>query len=307
MIMNVPYIVKSPSSIALFELVKRLANFPTTVLIEGEIGSGKKMIAEKIHTLSDRSNMPFVKINCGSIVDRELHMELFGTDRTAIPAGKRASGLIETADQGTLFLDEVGELSAILQVKLLKFLQDRENDRSGGSWSKKLNIRIIASSSTPLIQLVKEKKFREDLYYRLNVAYIAVPPLRDRPEEILPLINHYLLYFCKEYQLKKWFKNETLEILKNYPFRGNILELRNLVEMLCVNTAADYILPSDLPGYIVPKPVSVRSLESQVGEFESQLIRHALEMEGSIRKAAARLQISHATLLRKMHKWGIEK
>ncbi|MGG5252712.1 sigma 54-interacting transcriptional regulator [Neobacillus sp. SM06] len=305
--MNIPYIVKSPLSIALFETVKRLANFPTTVLIEGEIGSGKKMIAEKIHSLSNRSNMPFVKINCGSIMERECDMELFGTERIAIPTGKRASGLIEAADHGTLFLDEVGELSAIVQVKLLKFLQDRENDRGGGSWSKKLNIRIIASSTTPLIQLVKEKKFREDLYYRLNVASIAVPPLRARPEEILPLINHYLLFFCKEYKIKKWFKNETLEILKNYPFPGNSLELRNLVEMLCVNTAAEDILPADLPEYIVPNPVSVGSLESRVGEFESRLIRQALEMEGSIRKAATRLQISHATLLRKMQKWGIEK
>ena len=305
--MNVPYIVKSPSSIALLESVKRLANFPTTVLIEGELGSGKKMIAEKIHHLSNRTNMPFVKISCGSIVEREYDMESFGTDRTAIPTGKKVAGLVETADHGTLFLDEVGELSIKLQAQLLTFLQDRENDRGGGSWSKKLTIRIIASSTIPLIQLVKEKKFREDLYYRLNVASIAVPPLRDRPEEILPLINHYLLYFCKEYQIKKWFKNETLEVLKNYSFPGNILELRNLVEMLCVNTATECILPSDLPEYIVPKPVSVGSLESQVSEFESQLISRALKMEGSIRKAATRLQISHATLLRKMKKWGIEK
>lgn len=300
--MDVSYIAKSPLSITLFEKAKQLSNFPTTVLIEGEVGSGKKMIAERIHSLSNRSNMPFVKINCGSISDHEAD-----TERASVPAVSRFKGLIESADQGTLFLDEVGELSPKLQAKLVRFLQDRENERVVGSWSKRLNIRIITSSTLSLTQLVKERKFREDLYYRLNVASIAVPPLRKRPEEILPLIDHYLRFFCKEYKIKKWFNNETLEIVKNYPFPGNILELRNLVEMLCVNTTTEAILPGDLPEYMLLTPVSVGSLESQVGEFESQLIRQALEMEGSIRKAAVRLQISHATLMRRMQKWGIEK
>lgn len=307
MILDFSYMVKSPFSMDLLEMAGRLAKFPTTVLIEGEVGSGKKMLAERIHSLSERSKMPFVKINCGSFTDHESDTELFGTDSTSLPAVKRVSGLIETADQGTLFLEGVGELSPKLQVKLLRLLQDRENDRVGGSWSKKLNIRIIASATVPLTQLVKEKKFREDLYYRLNAAYITVPPLRSRREEILPLIDYYLHYFCKEYNINKRFKNETLEILKTYSFPGNILELRNLVELLCVNTTAEYILPEDLPLYIQPKSVPIGSLESRVGEFESQLIRQALEMEGSIRKAAGRLQISHATLLRKMQKLGIEK
>lgn len=305
--MDITNLGKGPASMALFEMVKRLSNFPTTVLIEGEVGSGKETIAETIHSLSNRANMPFVKINCGSISDHVFDTEVLGADRGSMAAVKKSSGLFETADQGTLFLDEVGELSPKLQVKLLRFLQDRENDRGGGSWSKKLNIRIIASSTCPLTQLVKEKKFREDLYYRVNVAYLAVPPLRNRPEEIVPLIDHYLLYFCKEYKIKKWFKNETLEILKSYPYPGNIRELKNLVEMLCVNTTADYIQPNDLPVYIQPQPVSAGSLESQVGVFEGGLIRQALEMEGSIRKAAVRLQLSHATLMRKMQKWGIEK
>ncbi|WP_180960276.1 sigma 54-interacting transcriptional regulator [Neobacillus cucumis] len=298
--MDISYIIKSPLSIALYDMVKRFSNFPSTVLIEGEIGSGKEMVAETLHSFSNRSNMPFVKIDCGSISDQVSDNELFGTDRVS-------PGLFESANQGTLFLDEVGELSPKIQVKLLRFLQDRENDRAGGSWTKKLDIRIIASSSSPLFQLVKEKKFREELYYRLNIGYISVPPLRNRPEEILPLINHYLDYYCKEYKIKKWFKSETLEILKNYPFPGNILELRSLVEKLCISTNAEYILSAHLPEYIQAKPVSISSWESQVGEFESQLIRQALEIEGSIRKAAARLQISHATLLRKMQKLGIEK
>ncbi|QKE76020.1 sigma-54-dependent Fis family transcriptional regulator (plasmid) [Arthrobacter citreus] len=301
------YIVKSPISMKLFEMVKRVSNFPTTILIEGEVGSGKKLIAERIHSLSDRCNMPFVKINCGSFTDHESDPDLFGTDHTSVPVVKRNPSLIEAADQGTLFLEEVGELSLKLQVKLLRFLQDRENERIGGSWFKKLNIRIIASSTTSLAQLVKEKKFREDLYYRLNVAYFTVPPLRNRPEEILPLIDQYLRYFCKEYKIKRWFNNETLEILKSYTYPGNILELRNLVEILCVNSITEYIQPSDLPAYIDQKPVLAGSLDSQIGEFESLLIRQALDMDGSIRKAAVRLQISHATLIRKMQKWGIEK
>jgi len=305
--LNITNLGKSPASIDLFERVKRLANFPTTVLIEGEVGSGKETIAETIHSLSNRANMPFIKINCGSISDHMFDTEVLGTDRGSVGAVKKSSGLFETADQGTLFLDEVGELSPKLQVKLLRFLQDRENERGGGSWSKKLNIRMIASSTCPLIQLVKEKKFREDLYYRVNVAYVAVPPLRNRPEEIVPLVDHYLHYFCTEYKIKKWFKNETLEILKSYPFPGNIRELKNLVEMLCVNTTTDSIQPIDLPACIQPKSVPAGSLESQVGVFESELIRQALEMEGSIRKAAVSLQISHATLLRKMQKWGITK
>ncbi|MED1203928.1 sigma 54-interacting transcriptional regulator [Heyndrickxia acidicola] len=304
--MNEVYIIKKLLDPEVFDMVRRISGYPTTILIEGEVGAGKELMAKTIHHYSNRSHMPFVKINCSSLAGHLSETELFDTGSPSVPIGKK-QGFFDTVNEGSLFLDEVGELNPRLQAKLESFLQDREHDRGGGSWSKKLNIRILASSTVPLIQLVKEKKFRVDLYYRLNVAFVEVPPLRNRQQEIPLLLEYYLKYFCKEYNIEKWFKSETLEILKNYSFPGNILELRNLVEKLCVTINSEYILPAHLPAYFHSETIPLESLEAQIGQLEIRLIRQALEIEGSIRKAAARLQISHATLLRKMQKWDIKK
>ncbi|GAX90062.1 sigma-54 interaction domain-containing protein [Effusibacillus lacus] len=300
-------IVKSSAMQTLFHQAKRIASFPSTVLIEGETGSGKEVVAELIHQQSPRSNMPFIKINCGAIPESLLESELFGYERGAFTGAKREGnpGLFELADKGTLLLDEIGELPFPLQAKLLRVLQEREIRRVGGSWSKPVDVRIIASTNQNLHKMVEQGRFREDLYYRLHVAYIFVPPLRKRREDILPLLEYYLEKICREFQIVRRFTSETLELLLNHSYPGNVRELRNLVEGLCVSTEGEWITPDVLPAYLHKQHEYPDSLQAQIDETERRVIQQALQKQGSVRKAAKMLQISHATLLRKMQKHGI--
>lgn len=312
-------IAESRAMRELFAQARRIAAFPSTVLIEGETGAGKEVVAEWIHQNSPRSQMPFIKINCGAIPESLLESELFGYERGAFTGAKREGnpGLFELADNGTILLDEIGELSVSMQVKLLRVLQEREIRRIGGSWSKSVDVRIIASTNRNLRHLVEQAQFREDLYYRLQVASLYVPPLRERREEIRPLLEHYLERISQEFQLARRFTPETMEILLNYPFPGNVRELRNLVEGLCIRAENEWIEPHDLPAHILPpmatkpEPASLslapgQSLQDQLDAVELQILKKALQQAESVRKAANRLQISHATLLRKMQKHGIK-
>jgi transcriptional regulator with PAS, ATPase and Fis domain len=312
-------IVESQTMRELFAQARRIAAFPSTVLIEGETGVGKEVIAEWIHQNSPRSQMPFIKINCGAIPESLLESELFGYERGAFTGAKREGnpGLFELADNGTILLDEIGELSVSMQVKLLRVLQEREIRRIGGSWSKSVDVRILASTNRNLRHLVEQARFREDLYYRLQVAYLHVPPLRERREEIRPLLEHYLERIGQEFQLRRRFTPEAMEILSNYNFPGNVRELRNLVEGLCIRVEDEWIEPHDLPAQIMPPapakavppshpPAGNRSLQQQLDAVELQILKQALQEADSIRKAANSLQISHATLLRKMQKHEIK-
>ena len=236
-------VMKSSIMLELFERTKRIAQFPSTVLIEGETGVGKEVFATLLHQNSPRADMPFIKINCGAIPETLLESELFGYERGAFTGAKNEGnpGLFELADKGTLLLDEVGELSPSLQVKLLRVLQEREIRRVGGSWSKPIDVRVIASTNRDLKQLVKEQIFREDLFYRFNVARLYIPPLRKHRDDIGPLLDYYLDKICSEYQIKRWLDDEAKDLLLSHHYPGNIRELRNLIEGLCVTSEGEMI------------------------------------------------------------------
>lgn len=290
---------------------ERIANYPTTVLIEGETGTGKEVMSSFIHQCSIRRGMPFIKINCGAIPEGLIESELFGYERGAFTGAKREGnpGLFELADKGTLLLDEIGELSHAMQVKVLRVLQEREVRRVGGSWSRSVDVRILASTNQSLMDLVERGSFRKDLYYRLNIGYIKLPPLRERWSEIEPMAKSFLDHYNKEFSLNRWFNPEVIHALQSYAFPGNIRELRNIIEIACITSEQDEITAKALPGYMQGQMADGGNsgLEAAVERFETQEIRKALRNTKSIRRAAALLKISNATLLRKMKRYGIEK
>lgn len=308
---NQQIIINSVRLREVFDVAMRIAKYPTTVLIEGESGVGKEVFANFIHQNSPRANMPYIKINCASIPETLLESELFGYERGAFTGAKREGnpGLFELADKGTLLLDEVSELNHSMQAKLLRVLQDREVRRIGGSWSKVIDVRIIASTNQNLRELVVQRKFREDLYYRLNVAYLHIPPLRERQDDIPALLTHYINQISSELGISCNLSVEVTEVLKQYKFPGNVRELRNLIEGLCVSSEQGSISLNALPSYIIRPPnqktITDLSLSAQTAHFEKQVIVQLLEEEKSIRSAAKKLNISHSTLIRKMQKYGI--
>lgn len=306
--MDIEAIFKSKAMKDLLDLATRIAKYPTTVLIEGETGVGKEVLANWIHQKSPRSNMPFIKLNCGAIPENLIESELFGYEKGAFTGAKRegSPGLFELADNGTLLLDEIAELSPTMQVKILRVLQDREVRRVGGSWSKTVDVRIIACTNQNLKTLAESNRFRKDLYYRLNVAYILIPPLRERKEDILPLLNYFLNKNCTEFNFTKRFTSESLELLMNHNYPGNVRELGNLVEGACISAIGSEISPELFSARISKKDKNTSSLQSQIEETERRAIKSALLNEPSIRKAAKYLEISNATLLRKMKKYGIK-
>lgn len=309
--MNQAKIVKSSTTLkSLFEQATRIAAYPSTVLIQGETGVGKEVVATWIHEHSPRANMPFIKINAGAIPEGLIESELFGYERGAFTGAKNEGnpGLFELADKGTLLLDEIGELSPSLQVKLLRVLQEHEIRRVGGSWSKAVNVRVLVSTNRDLRKLVLEGHFREDLYYRLNVVSLHVPPLHEHPSDILPLLDYYLERVCREFKITRKFTPETLQILLQHDYPGNVRELRNLVEGLCIMTDEEGITPETLPPHMRSQVIlqsNLLSLHAQIEITERKVIMEALKVETSIRQAAKRLEISHATLLRKMQGYGI--
>lgn len=312
--MDQEIVVQSQKFAALLDRAQRIAQFPSIVLLEGETGSGKEVIANWIYHHSPRASLPFIKINCGAIPETLLESELFGYEKGAFTGAKNEGnpGLFELADKGTLLLDEVGELPMAMQVKLLRVLNDREIRRVGGSWSRTIDVRVIASTNKNLQAMVAQHLFREDLYYRLNVAYLYVPPLRERREDILPLLNHYLQKISEEYKITRRFNNEALGLILNHDYPGNVRELRNLVEGLCVSAESelitlDYVLTRLQPDTWDPPPNPLGSnLQAQLDATEEKAIRQALQRSPSIRQAAKSLGIGHATLLRRMQKYGLK-
>lgn len=302
---------QSKSMNTLIELAARIAKFPSTVLIEGETGVGKEIMANWIHYNSNRKDMPFIKINCGAIPEGLLESELFGYERGAFTGAKREgnAGIFEQSHKGTLLLDEIGELSPSMQVKILRVIQDREVRRVGGSWSKTIDVRIIAATNQNLSNLVEKENFRKDLYYRLKVAHIVVPPLRERHDDIEPLLNYFLNMYNKEFGMNKSFNNEVVSLLLNYEYHGNIRELRNIVEISYIISKTNEITLEDLPKYVLENKTEIKSntLAAVVEEAEKKAISVALKSENSIRKSAKLLNISNATILRKMKKYGLDK
>jgi PAS domain S-box-containing protein/TyrR family helix-turn-helix protein len=310
-------IAKSEQMKTLINLAMRIAEVDTTVLIQGESGVGKEVLAKIIYKNSKRVNEPFIKVNCGAIPENLLESELFGYEGGAFTGAKKEGkiGLFELANNGTLFLDEVGELPFNLQVKLLRALQEKEIIRVGGNSSINIDVRIIAATNRDLKKAVKDGSFRADLFYRLNVVPLMIPPLRARKEDIEHLAQHFLNKFNKKYETNKFFSNEALKILLNYAWPGNVRELENLIERIVVTSNENEIKPKHLIVYfnevngensVVIERDTVESLREAVDNFEKNLLLQMMHYYDSTRDLAAALKVNRSTITRKFKKYGIE-
>jgi len=310
-------IAKSEEMHRIFEAVRKVADYKTTVLITGESGTGKELIAKAIHYHSDRSNGPFVAINCGAIPDNLLESELFGHVKGAFTdATRNKKGLFEEADRGTLLLDEIGELPKFLQVKILRVLQDSEIRRVGDTKTHKVDVRIIAATVKDLAREVSKGAFREDLYYRLNVIPIHLPPLRDRREDIPLLVQHFIKKCNDHLETKiQGIASEAIGALMDYAWMGNVRELENTIERAMVLSETDHIRMEQLPDRVLEGNRTGSSALGEKGlsikkaarEMERDLITKALEKTKGNRTHAARLlEISHRTLLYKIEEYGVQ-
>ena len=310
----------------ILELARKLANVDTTVLILGESGVGKEVVARLLHKANQRrAKQAFITINCGAIPKDLLEAELFGYEPGAFTGAAKEgkSGMFELASGGSILLDEVGEMPLDLQVKLLRVLQDKEFTRIGGIKSIKIDVRIIAATNKDLLELVNKGLFRKDLYYRLNVVPLEIPPLRERKEDIFPLAIHYLRGFNKKYGQEKILSADLIDIMENYSWPGNVRELMNVVERMVVTTEGNILQAKDFPvanNYVAGKAGSplVRNeylnrdfkesnLNKIIEETEKALIADVLKTSRTTAVAARRLGISRSTLTRKMRNYGIKR
>jgi DNA-binding NtrC family response regulator len=303
----------------LYRIIKRVAKTDSTVLITGESGTGKELVANGIHYQSPRRDMPFVPINCGAIPEELLESELFGHEKGAFTgAFKERRGRFELANKGTVFLDEIGEMSPKLQVKLLRFLQETKIQRVGGSRTVEVDVRILAATNKDLERAVAESQFREDLFYRLNVIPIHVPPLRERTGDIALLIQHFLKQHCLKKNIpQKQMSEAAIESLEQYDWPGNVRELENVIERLVILTDTDEIQLLDLPKrmQVTQQPEATHielgqdgiNLKETLDTLENRLIVDALQRAGGVKnKAAKLLGLNRTTLIEKMKKKQID-
>ena len=327
-----------------FNIVGRAAAFDSTVMVFGESGTGKELIARALHENSDRKNKPFIAVNCGAIPHELLESELFGYEKGAFTgASQTRIGRLELANEGTIFLDEIGDMPAALQVKLLRVLAEQEVDRLGGTKPIKINVRFVTATHRNIEDAIQEGKFREDLYYRLNIIPIVIPPLRDRKSDIPLLVQHFLSR-CNENQGQqpKTISDEAIQILANYSWPGNVRELGNFIERMVVLSVGNNITSKDLPEKVlgeVPReslppikepeyelspskmlqnklqasffmglPEEGINLKSAVEEFERGLIIEALEKTNWVKnKAAGLLELNRTTLVEKLKKMNLKR
>ncbi|MCW8799883.1 MAG: sigma 54-interacting transcriptional regulator [Desulfobacter sp.] len=311
-------VAKSANYLAVMQKAVKLGGVDSTVLILGESGTGKGMISDLIHRYSTRADHPMIKINCGSIPETLVESELFGYEKGAFTgAGKQGKpGKFEIADKGIIFLDEIADLPAASQVKLLKFLEDGVITRVGSTRNRKVNVRIIAATNRDLKKMVDTGQFRNDLYYRLNVVPINIPPLRERKECIVPLFNHYILEFSRKYGKERpGITGEILDALAVYDFPGNVREMINICERLVVMSHSDEISLKDLPGVvrenIDPRPLitdpwqSGQTFRQMVETFEKELLTQVLQTTRTQSEAAEKLGLNQSTIARKVQKYRI--
>ena len=294
----------------------RVAESKATVLITGENGTGKEVLAKAIHYMSSRKEKPFIAVNVPALTETLLESELFGHEKGAFTgADKMKKGRFEIADGGTLFLDEVGDIPQSIQVKLLRVLQEHQFERVGGTERIEVDVRIIAATNKDLEQKIKEGTFREDLYYRLNVVSINIPPLRERKEDILPLIENFIDKYCKENNKEKLeVSKEAVDVLMKYPYPGNVRELENIIERAVVLTRGKVITLNDLPmnikGFKEEKTLGSLdegTLTDQVEALEKQLIFDALQQsDGNQTKAGKLLGLTERNLRYKLKKYNIK-
>ena len=328
---------KSSKMQVIFSMLETVSPSDATILVRGETGTGKELIATAVHNLSQRKNAPFIKLNCAAISETLLESELFGHEKGAFTDAKETrKGRFELADGGTLFLDEIGDITPALQVKLLRILQEQEFERVGGTKTIKTNVRLVAATNRNLEEMVKKGEFREDLFYRLNVIPINLPPLRERYEDVKLLIEHYLDKFMKTHKKKMSFSKEALESLLYYPWPGNIRELQNTMErivLICPDGVIEphmlnHVLPFNYqklymqeeieevqeipqvakePQVFTPPPEGKKFTKESLQEMEKESIIQALiDNRGVKTKAAAQLGLTARQITYKIQKYEIE-
>lgn len=314
-------ICQSSKMKSVMRLIEQVADSHANIMIYGETGTGKELAAQAIHNLSSRRDKPFIKVNCAAIPENLLESELFGYEKGAFTgAAARKPGRFELANEGSIFLDEIGDISPSIQVKLLRVLQEKEFQHLGGLKTIKVDVRIIAATNRNLEELVRQKVMREDLYYRLNVVPITMPPLRERKEDIKTLIDHFLLKSASiSGKAKKHITKEAVQKLTSYSWPGNIRELENIIERCVVVTSGDIIDLQDLPVYILnfDKKEELESrldinygekLDDTVDSAEREAIVKVLrECRGNRTRASEVLGISRRSLHRKIAKYNIEE
>ena len=301
---------QSPSMQEVFDTIRQVAPSRATVLIQGESGTGKELVAHALHQLSPRNKGPFVAVHCAALSTTLLESELFGHEKGAFTgAAERRRGRFELADGGTLFLDEIGEIDAALQVKILRVLEERRFERVGGQETIDVDVRLVAATNRNLKKLVEEGKFREDLFYRLDVVTVTMPPLRERPGDLPLLVQHFIQSLARENEKKiDGITPDAMQALAAHEWPGNVRELRNAVERMVVLARGDRLTLRDLPPNLregapaaAPRGGAL-SLEAN----EKQMIVRALKAhDGNVTKAAADLGISRRTLHRKLNEYGL--
>lgn len=307
-------VAEDHKTIEIIQLANRIAKVDTTILMLGETGAGKDQIAKHIHKVSNRCKKQFIKVNCGAVPTSLIESEFFGYEKGAFTGANKEGkiGLFELASGGTIFLDEVGELPMDMQVKLLRVLQEMEVVRIGGTKPIKIDVRVLAATNRDLEEMIKKKQFREDLYYRLNVVPLYIPPLRERKQDILPLINLFLTQLNKKYSFNKVFASDALNCLYEYNWPGNVRELKNIVERVVIMSEEDKIKRSDLPKNIIGSNgmvVTLNTFEEGINlketldSIEEKLIKKAYDKYGNVRAAAKSLGIDASTFVRKRQKY----
>jgi two-component system response regulator AtoC len=306
---------KNRKMLELFDLVKDIAKTNSTVLITGESGTGKELIANAIHFNSDRIKKPFVKVNCAVLAENLLESELFGHVKGAFTGAIRDKmGRFELANGGTIFLDEIGDISPNMQLKLLRVLQEGEFEHVGGTETLKVDVRIIAATNQNLEEMMKKGKFRQDLYYRLNVIPLEVPPLRERFDDIPLLVTHFLTKFSNQFNKNiEAISDEALNALQNYSWQGNIRELENLIERAVVLNKTGKLTTKDFPAYLIQKdsPIEVnvdvdKNLTDIVDVYEKGVIMRALRDNNFNKlRTAEKLGIHRSTFMSKLKKYQI--
>ena len=300
----------SPAFRRMLTLIEQIADSSATILIQGESGTGKELVARTIHERSGRRAGPFVAVNCAALPETLLESELFGYEKGAFTgAAGRKEGRFELANGGTLFLDEVADLSLVTQPKILRVLQEGEFERLGATRSIQVDVRIVAATNQDLADMVKDKRFREDLYYRLNVITVRVPPLRERHEDIRVLAQHYLrVYAAKNGRKLEGFSNEALERLESYAWPGNVRELENLIERTVLLARKDRIDAEDLPEEVAgvkrpPRDAILELVGTPLADIEQRLLDETLRITGGNKTQAAKLLgIDVRTVARKLER-----
>jgi formate hydrogenlyase transcriptional activator len=302
----------SPALESVLEKVERVASTDSTVLIQGETGTGKELIARAIHNISSRCGRNFVKLNCAAIPLDLLESELFGHERGAFTGAiAQKVGRFELADKGTLFLDEVGDIPAVLQPKLLRVLQEQEFERLGSTRTHHVDVRLVAATNRDLTGMASRGEFRSDLYYRLNVFPVLLPPLRARREDIPALVNYFAEMFGRRMGKPiEQISDETMNALRSYAWPGNVRELQNLIERAVI-LSDDGVLPNPLPTAATQGVIGSPAAATTLKDSERNLILHTLESVGWViggrKGAASRLGLKRTTLIHKMKKLGISR